>query len=80
MFNIAEQTASDFIFHANICERNSGDVHLTNLNTGHKRKRRSTQYHIVENDFARTVTSKWKQNWTSCAMLEIKNKKNVDVN
>ena len=33
---------------------------MTNLNTTHKRKSWSRLYHIVENDFSKTVTTKWK--------------------
>ena len=35
-------------------------LHMTNLNTANKRKCRSSLYHIVENDFATTFTTKWK--------------------
>ena len=35
-------------------------LNMTNLNAAHKRKGRSTLYHIVQNDFAMTVTTKWK--------------------
>ena len=33
---------------------------MTNLNVAHKRKGISRLYHIVEDDFAKTVTTKWK--------------------
>ena len=33
---------------------------MTNFNTAHKRKYISTQNHMVENDCATTVTTKWK--------------------
>ena len=33
---------------------------MTNLNTAHKRKVTSRVYHMVENDFATIVTTKWK--------------------
>ena len=33
---------------------------MTNLNTTHKSKDSFRLYHIVENDFATTVTTKWK--------------------
>ena len=35
-------------------------LNMTNLNTGHRRKGGPRQTHIVDNDFARTVTTTWK--------------------
>ena len=40
-------------------------IHLNkyNLNAVHKRKNRFRLYHIVEDDFVTTVTTKWKQDF-----------------
>ena len=35
-------------------------LNMTNLNTAHKRKDTSRLYRIVQDDFATTVTTKWK--------------------
>ena len=35
-------------------------LNITNLRTAYKRKDRPRLYHIVENDFTTTVTTKWK--------------------
>ena len=35
-------------------------LNMTNLGKTHKRKGRSRLYHIVANDFATTITRKWK--------------------
>ena len=40
-----------------VIEHINANLPFTNLNTAHKRKHRSRLYHIVENDFARTVTN-----------------------
>ena len=39
-------------------------TNMTNLNAGRKRKSGSKLSHIVENDFAVTVMTKWKQGLT----------------
>ena len=46
-------------------------LNMTNLNRTHKRKDRSRLYHMVENDLATTVTTKW-----ALALVTISQKNN----
>ena len=66
--NVANIKVTDLIEYV---DQSTLMTNMTNLNAGNKRKSVSKLSHIVENDFAVTVMTKWKQALTILPNLTI---------